>query len=193
MSKSSSQKNNPAEKTKPKSSFKRFDIKAMVALQLVAAIVLLIIINYFSSRYAQRIDLTQHSDFTLSELSTKYLSSDAFSKRKDPVKIIVAFRKSSPHYARISALIENYESRANGKIEVEYVDPIRDAERARQVADYYEIHFSEDLIIVDADQASTDTATASENESATYRRVVTLDDLVVKKTDRNNHPSVAFS
>jgi len=166
----------------------------MVALQIIAAIILLLSINYFSSRYVKSVDLTQHADFTLSEVTQNYLKSEALSSRESPVKIIVAFRKSSPHYARIKALIRHYQELSSTSLEIEFVDPIRDAERARQVADYYEIHFTEDLVIIDADKTATEVPESDEKpaiqNATSHRRIVTVDDWVIQKSDRNNQLKV---
>ena len=80
--------------------------------------------------YFSRKDLTKNSIFTLSEATEKLLTSSGVQDREEPVKIIAAIRKSSPHYARLRPVIEEYERLSKGKVTIDYLDPIRDGDRA---------------------------------------------------------------
>lgn len=189
----SSKKSNTSDLLAP---IKRLDIRLMVFIQLIAALVLFIALNYLSAHNYKRTDLTQHSDFTLSELTRNYLASDSITERKKPLKIIAAFRKSSPHYARVKAILSEYQHLSSGAIDLEYVDPVRDKERADQIADLYDIHFTSDLILIDgtpapkennasASKSSTDVANTIANNQA-HLRVITDDDIVIQRADKNS-------
>lgn len=48
------------------------------------------------------------------------------------------------------SLLEEYERYSNGKVKVEYVDPLRQPNKAREIANIYGIEFKKNLVIIDA-------------------------------------------
>jgi len=119
-------------------------------LQLVSIIVAVIAANFLSCRHWKPIDFSKNNDFTLSSLTTKTLNSEVIAKRSDPIKMIVAYRRSAPFSSRIRKMAETYEHAAHGKIDVEYVDPLRNPNRAQEIESIYHTVFTEDKIIIDA-------------------------------------------
>ena len=89
----------------PPRPIKRLGLGLRSVLQIIFAILSLIFIYYLAMTYYDRKDLTKNSVFTLSEASEKLLISSAVQDRKEPVKVIAAIRKTSPHYERLRPII----------------------------------------------------------------------------------------
>lgn len=119
-------------------------------INLVLLVIIVIACNYISEREYVRHDLTEDERFTISERTINTLSSERVQSRETPVRIIFAFKQSTPNYARMRALLEEYERYGKGKIEVEYFDPIRQPNRAREISQIYNTQFKQDLCVIDA-------------------------------------------
>ncbi|MEJ6719932.1 MAG: hypothetical protein ACJAT6_000109 [Akkermansiaceae bacterium] len=175
----------------PPRPIKRLGLGLRSVLQLLFALLSLAFIFYLAMTYFSRKDLTKNSIFTLSEATEKLLTSSGVQDREEPVKIIAAIRKSSPHYARLRPVIEEYERLSKGKVTIDYLDPIRDGDRALEVKNNYggdllaDELFEDDLFIIDARQgvpANQDEKIKAINSHLRYLRV---SDMVVKRTDAN--------
>ena len=119
-------------------------------LNLVLLAIIVIACNYIGcSEYARR-DLSQDLRYTISERTVNVLSSERIQKRDTPVRIIFAFKRSTPNYNRMYSLLEEYERVGKGKIEIERFDPMRQPNRAREISQIYGVEFKQDLCIVDA-------------------------------------------
>jgi ABC-type uncharacterized transport system involved in gliding motility auxiliary subunit len=107
-------------------SFQKRETKlgAMMSVSVIAVLAILIGINYAVSRRDKRWDLTAASSFTLSEQSTKVLSS-----LKTPVKVLVF--EAPGNFQRFRDALGMY-TNASSNIQVEYVDMDRDPVRARE-------------------------------------------------------------
>lgn len=121
---------------------------AWVNLFLLALIV--IACNYIGCREYGRKDLTEEQRYTISERSINVLSSERIQKRETPIRIIFAFKRSTPNYPRMFSLLEEYKRYGNGKIEVECFDPIRQPNRAREISRIYGVDFNQNLCVIDA-------------------------------------------
>lgn len=121
---------------------------AWVNLLLLAIIV--ISCNYIGCREYARKDLTEEQRYTISERSVNVLSSDRIQKRETPIRIIFAFKRSTPNYPRMFSLLEEYKRYGKGKIEVECFDPIRQPNRAREISRIYGVDFNQNLCVIDA-------------------------------------------
>lgn len=119
-------------------------------LNLVLLGIIVIACNYIGCHEYARHDLTEDMKYTISERSVNVLTSERIQKRDTPVRIIFAFKRSTPNYARMYSLLEEYKRYGNGKIEVECFDPIRQPNRAREIAQIYGVEFNQNLCIVDA-------------------------------------------
>jgi len=139
----------PTEKTRALRPIRRIGQSITVALQFVLFFVVVISANYLSCARHERIDLTEKKEFTLSDLSKKLLASDGVQKRQSPIRIIAVIRRSSPHYDRIHNLLDEYESRGEKAITLEFVDPARQTDRTMEIANTYNRPYTEDMIIVD--------------------------------------------
>lgn len=181
----------------PPQEINRLGTRARVTLQVLFATIILGCAFYLGIIYHARKDLTQDGKFTVSEQTIKLLESSALQDRKEPVKIIAALRKNSPHYIRLRALVEEYENLSKGKLEVDYLDPIRDQDRALEVANNYsdalnDHLFSDDLFIIDArsqNPAAEDDRTPIPASNASLR-YIKVEDMLVKRSDENKQRRV---
>jgi ABC-type uncharacterized transport system involved in gliding motility auxiliary subunit len=107
-------------------SFQKRETKlgAMMSVSVIAVLAILIGINYAVSRRDKRWDLTAASSFTLSEQSTKVLST-----LKTPVKVLVF--EAPGGFQRFRDALGMY-TNASSNVQVEYVDMDRDPVRARE-------------------------------------------------------------
>lgn len=121
---------------------------AWVNLLLLAVIV--IACNYIGCREYARHDLTEDQRYSISERTVHVLSSARIQERETPVHIIFAFKRSTPGYARMRSLLEEYERYGKGKVNVEFFDPIRQPNRAREISQIYGVDFNQNLCVVDA-------------------------------------------
>lgn len=126
----------------------KYNPLAWVNLVLLAIIV--IACNYIGCHEYARRDLSQDQRYTISERTVNVLSSERIQKRETPVRIIFAFKRSTPNYNRMYSLLEEYERYGKGKIEVERFDPMRQPNRAREISQIYGVEFKQDLCIIDA-------------------------------------------
>ena len=107
---------------------KRLGIGVNVLLQLSLAVLLFVGLNYLSYRYYWRRDLSPNQEHTLSQQTITYLR-----KLGKEVSLTVVLPRDSKVYESARSLVEEY--RRNGKklVRVEFVDPVRDIERAEQL------------------------------------------------------------
>lgn len=121
---------------------------AWVNLFLLAVIV--IACNYIGCSEYGRKDLTEEQRYTISERTINVLSSERVQKRETPVHIIFAFQRTTPNYSRMRSLLEEYERYGKGKVTVEYFDPLRQPNRAREISGIYGVDFRQNLCVIDA-------------------------------------------
>ncbi|MCP5536437.1 MAG: Gldg family protein [Akkermansiaceae bacterium] len=120
-----------------------------VITQLVLFIIVIVAANYLSCAKHERYDLTDRQDFTLSDLSTKYLESDAVQKREVPLHVIAVIKRSSAHYTRIYNLLDEYKRLGGEAVNLEFVDPLRQTDRTLELENTFGQKYTEDMIIVD--------------------------------------------
>ncbi len=106
--------------------------------------------NYIGCREYMRKDLTEEQRYTVSERTLNVLNSKQVQQRDTPIRIIFAFKHSTPNYPRMRSLLEEYTRYGKGKIEVECFDPIRQPNRAREISQIYGVDFTQDLCVIDA-------------------------------------------
>lgn len=119
-------------------------------INLVLLAIIVIACNYIGCHEYARHDLSQDQRYTISERTINVLSSERIQKRETPVRVIFAFKRSTPNYNRMYSLLEEYERVGNGKIEIERFDPMRQPNRAREISQIYGVEFKQDLCIIDA-------------------------------------------
>lgn len=169
----------PTPSSLPPRPVNRWSIGSLAVVQTIAFAVLVACVNYFSAFHWWRLDLSRSGDYSLSHVTTRFLASEPVRTRQSPVNLIVAFRHSSPLHEQVRALAEEYSRHSSGKIRVELVDPVRDADRTQQVATTYGLTFTRDLVIVDA------TSPDEPKAKSPHVGVVAADDMVHYTTDQN--------
>ncbi|MEM7145721.1 MAG: GldG family protein [Verrucomicrobiota bacterium] len=118
----------------PPGSIHRMRVAFNVAVQLILLLVIFVTVNYLSCRHHRHWDLTQNQRFTLSSATTNFL--DSLSKDAD---VIVAFSTSSPLFADVKALVEEYQRYSDGHITIEMLDPVRNPSRATDVRERFDL------------------------------------------------------
>lgn len=148
-----------AGKTKIKS-IRRFGIGTMMTIQIIGAFILLIGVNIIAHEYGRQIDVTKNSSYTLDPLTQNNLKAKILQKRIKPVRIIAAIDPSE--FARIQqdshenvtgyihAKLQEYADNSNGKIEIQFVNPIIDHGTTQALSEKFNITFKESVIIIDA-------------------------------------------
>ncbi len=121
---------------------------AWINLLLLAVIV--IACNYISCREYARRDLSEDQRYTISERTLNVLRSPQVQQRDTPVHILFAFKRSTPNYARMRSLLEEYARHSKGKVVIECFDPVRQPNRAREIAQIYGVEFNQNLCVIDA-------------------------------------------
>lgn len=122
----------------------------MAWVNLLLLSIIVIACNYIGCHEYARHDLTEEQRYTISERTINILSSERIQERETPVRIIFAFKRSTTNYARMRSLLEEYERIGKGKIEVECFDPLRQPNRAREIAQIYGVEFNQNLCVIDA-------------------------------------------
>ena len=171
----------------------RWGVGTLTVLQVLLLAAALLAANYLSSRHYLRRDWSRYEDYSLSPATTRYLASDTLRGRKDPVKWVLAIRRSSPFYERVRALAEEYARQSGGRIALEIVDPVRSPDRTQQLAATYGIFdvngdqlSRKDLVIIDARSAEEIAATKSGPEqkaASPHVRIVSSDVLLTYEVD----------
>ncbi|MFT5470897.1 MAG: hypothetical protein ACI8UO_006029 [Verrucomicrobiales bacterium] len=138
------------ENTEPKGnteqrSIKRLPIAIHVAVQLLAVFVIFYLVNYLSCRHYDRIDLTRSGKFTLSSVTTNFLSS-----LDSEVHVVIAFTRDSDKglLDDIRALADEYRVHSDGHVRVEVVDPARFPNRASELKEKYKVTLDRNMILV---------------------------------------------
>jgi len=140
----------------------RWRIGSLSLLQLLLLAFALLAINYLSLHYYQRTDLSKDGDYSLSPATRRYLSGPDLQQRESPIRMIMAYRRTSPFYERARALAEEYARLSDGKITLTMVDPLRDPDSMEEVSAAYGISLVRDLILIDARSDESPVTTETE-------------------------------
>lgn len=141
-------------------------------VNLILLVIIVITLNYISFSEYYRRDLTQDQRFDASSMTVNLLTkSDLIKDRKTPIKMIFAFQRNTPNYTRMRALLEEYERYSDNKIEVECIDPLRQPNRAREIALLYDVEFKQNQMIIDAREDTTRSVKSLEDKDSGYLHV----------------------
>ena len=150
-------------KAKPARPLNRWGLGTLSVLQIVFLASTLIALNYLAASHYTRLDLSREANYTLSPSTKNFLKSAAIRERAQPIKWIMAFRRTSPFYERVRALAEEYARLSGGKIQLEIVDPLRSSDRTQEVTAAYGLPLTKDLIVMDA--RTDDSAVSTEDKN----------------------------
>jgi gliding motility-associatede transport system auxiliary component len=151
----------PAATTQP---IRRLSIASNVVLQLVAAVLLLVILNYFSFRHYLRWDLTRNQQFTLSDQTVSYLKS-----LRGKTDIVAAFPRGSLEEREIRALLDEYRRSAKSHVAIDYVDLAREPSRKLEAEKQFNVVLNQNGIVVSKDPTSKAKATETGSPPAPVR------------------------
>jgi len=138
-------------KTPQDSSRRRAGIRIGVAVQIVLAGVLLAAANYVGFHYYLRGDWSPAQKYKLGELTKS-----ALKRLPAPAKVYVFFSPTSTApgyevYGDVANLLKEYQFTAGDKLTVEYIDPMRNLGRARELQAKFNFGPQENLVIVEMD------------------------------------------
>lgn len=181
--------------TKSKNSLNRWSVGSLSLLQIASLLIILIVSNFLFSHYYWKRDLSRGENYSLSHWTKGLLQSPAIQKRESPIKIIVAFRRSTALTERVRVLADEYARHSNAKIVVERLDPVRNIDRSLQVAETYHLASHggvlnrDDLVIIDARKDHRVQATKDDSPHirfVTHEQMVTYDNNSGKSARRMN-------
>lgn len=165
----------------------RWSIGTLSLLQILSLVVIVILANFLGSHYFRKSDLSRGEDYSLSRWTEGLLKSEPVQSRKTPVKMIVAFRRSTAITERVRVLADEYARVSGNKIVIERFDPVRNVDRAQQISETYNLAANSgvinrtDLVIIDAREDTT--AQATQEDSAKIRFVTQEHMLLFENND----------
>lgn len=130
----------------------RFKIGLNVVTQLIVAVLILFMLNFFAFNHYKRWDFSRTHFFSLSDKTKRVLAG-----LKKKTKAIVFFPASANNATiasvsdDVNSLLKEYQYASNGKMEVELVDPYRNQARAEELQHLYKFGGNENLVILDCD------------------------------------------
>ena len=163
----------PEEPKKPKA--KKVKASWLTWINLFLLTFIIVCLNYIGCTEYYRRDLTEDQRYDISPQSVNLLDSDLIQKRETPIKITFAFLRTTQNYKRMRSLIGEYERLSNGKIIVDFFDPLRQPNKAREVALIYGIDFKKNQVIIDARQDTQKGLDTFEGNQADAAHVRLLD------------------
>ncbi len=125
------------------SPIRRTSIAANVTLQVLAGLLLLAVVNYLNYKHNWRWDLSRDKDYTLSQQTQNYLKS-----LRQKTDIVVAFPRGTETEKEVRALVEEYKRTAKSKLNVEYLDLLRENNRRLEMEKKYRVSLNRNGIIV---------------------------------------------
>ena len=180
---------------KPARPLNRWGLGTMAVLQSCLLAVIVITVNYLAVHHFTRVDLSRTADYTLSSATRRYLASEALASRENPVKWIMAFRRTSPFYERVRALAEEYARLSNGKIKLKIVDPLRSPDRLQEITAAYGLTLVRDMIIIDARTDESPVTNEDSNKTRTLNphvKLVVAEDMGVFATAEGKRKLTGF-
>ena len=138
-------------KTPQESSRRRAGIRLGVAVQVLLAVILLAAVNYAGFHYFVRGDWSPAQKYRLAE-QTKNLIRNLSA----PVNVYVFFSPTTAApgyevYSDVINLLKEYQSTERSRITVEYIDPMRNLSRARELQSRFQFGPEENLVIVETE------------------------------------------
>ena len=137
----------PEENKPPTLRRRRLVIGANVFVQIVAALALVVMVNWLASRHYLRFDWTKSGYYQLADKTKQMVAS-----LKEPVDVVVFLPPTGNRdYVEkilddVRNLLKEFQFYGKDKLRVEYVDPQRDLARAQQLVAQYNLD-SPDVVI----------------------------------------------
>jgi len=138
----------------------RVRIGVNLIVQIALLLFLAIVANYLGFEHYKRWDLTRDQKYALSDKTKRFLETI-----KGKMRVTVFFAANNPIGQDVQALLTEYQYAAQGKVDIENVDPDRNYSRAKALVDKYKIVSDESQVILDYDNRNK-TVKASEMAEA---------------------------
>jgi hypothetical protein len=149
------------EKFKPTARINRFNIGVIIIVQVVLAFICICLVNYLTASKHIRKDLTTGGQYSLSDYSMKFLSSDLLQNHQDTIKIFVISKQNPVYSLRLRSIFEEYSRNSAAEIEVEFIDRVKDANRLNEISAIYSKSFHQDSVLIDARTEAEKTVVAA--------------------------------
>lgn len=127
----------------PQPPIRRFSIASNVALQLLAGVLLLGIVNYFSYRHFRRWDLTKDQQYQLAEQTQNMLKA-----LRGKTEIVAVFPRGRQEDKEVRALLEEFKKVARSRLEIDFLDPVMETSRRLEHEKKYKLKLTENGFIV---------------------------------------------
>src|SRR5215467_5332931 len=122
--------------------------RAQIGLNVVAQIILILflaaMVNSIAFKHYARWDFSRDQKYALSDKTKRFLSTI-----RGKMRVTVFFSPNTPITADVQTLLTEYQYAANGRIDVEQIDPERNLSRAKQLFDKYKVVSDESLLVID--------------------------------------------
>ena len=138
----------------------------MTWIKLFLLCIIVICLNYVGCHEYYRRDLTEDQRYDISQQSINMLQSPEIQNRKTPIKNHL---RLPAHHAELyphALLLEEYERYSNGKVVVDYVDPLRQPNKAREISMIYGVGIRKNQVVIDARE---DTEVALKDSAGNYQ------------------------
>ncbi len=145
----------------PVQPIRRTSIATSVALQMLAALLLLVAVNYLSFRHFKRWDLTRDLQFTISPQSESFLKS-----LRGRTEIIAVFKKGDDEEKEIRALLEEYKRIGRGRLKIDFLDLHRETSRRLEMEKTYNLAINQHGLIISKQTSSPKTRPPSPDAAA---------------------------
>ena len=122
---------------------RRTSIATNVALQVLAGLMLLGVVNYLSYRHFRRWDLTRDRQFTLTPQTENFLKS-----LRGRTEVVAVFPKGSDEEKEIRALLEEYKRAARPRVVVDFLDLNREPSRRLEMEKKFALNITQHGLIV---------------------------------------------
>ena len=123
---------------------RRLQIGANVVVQIVLLLLIATFVNYLGLQHYRRWDYSREQKYALSDKTKRFLQS-----LKGKIRITNFFPPDTAISGDVTNLMTEYQYAANGKIDIENVDPQRNLSRAKEVFDKYKVVTDEPLLVLD--------------------------------------------
>ena len=128
---------------KPKK-IQRLQIGLNLLVQIILIFLLVSAANWIGFRHYKRWDVSRDQKYALSDKTKRFLDTI-----KGKVRITVFFSPNTPISGDVANLLTEYQYAANGKIDIENIDPQRSLSRAKEMFDKYKVVSDESLLVLD--------------------------------------------
>jgi hypothetical protein len=123
---------------------RRIKIGFNVLAQIVLVLFIALMVNSIAFKHYARWDFSRDKKYELSGKTKRFLNSI-----KGKMRVTIFFSPTTPITTDVQNLLTEYQYAANGKIDIERIDPERNLSRAKELFDKYKVVSDESLLVFD--------------------------------------------